>query len=200
MFDSGKLFIAEFAPRPANVACGSKGIYSYWPRGACVRSSAVARKLRVGHLQADDDDLGWTRSEFTFARTIAQVVMAFTGFFIGAHVDKHGGRRLMLIGIVVLSGSLFSLSFTQELWQWVAINGLIMTVGAAMIGNLVVNVTISKWFVEKRGIAVALASMGVSMAVVLLTPAMTRGSMSGAGARAGAGWASGRSSLSCRLR
>ena len=30
-----------------------------------------------------------------------------------------------------------------------------------MIGNLVVNVTLSKWFVVNRGIVVAIAAMGV---------------------------------------
>jgi MFS family permease len=42
-----------------------------------------------------------------------------------------------------------------------------------MVGNLVVNVTLSKWFVEFRGRAVALAAMGVSFAGVLLTPLAT---------------------------
>ena len=157
---------------------GGRIFYGYWLIGAAF----VAQFVSVGSqnyvvgafLKPMTTDLGWTRSEFTISRTVAQVIMAFTGFFIGAHVDRHGGRRLMLIGIVILSASLYGLSFVKELWQWIAVNGLIMTVGAAMIGNLVVNVTLSKWFVEKRGIAVALASMGVSMAGVLLTPAMTR--------------------------
>jgi len=170
----------EVAGSPAVPAAGtSRRIYfGYWLIGAAF----VAQFVSVGSqnyvvgafLKPMTDDLGWTRAEFTYARTIAQVIMAFTGFFIGAHVDRHGGRRLMLIGIVILSSSLFMLSFVEQLWHWIVLNGLIMTVGAAMIGNLVVNVTLSKWFVEKRGLAVALASMGVSMAGVLLTPAMTR--------------------------
>ncbi len=152
--------------------------FGYWLIGAAF----VAQFVSVGSqnyvvgafLKPMTDDLGWTRAEYTYARTVAQVIMAFTGFFIGAHVDRHGGRRLMLMGIAILSSSLFALSFVQELWHWIVLNGLIMTAGAAMIGNLVVNVTLSKWFVEKRGLAVALASMGVSTAGVVLTPAMTR--------------------------
>jgi len=44
--------------------------------------------------------------------------------------------------------------------------------GAAMVGNLVVNVTLSKWFVEKRGRAIAVAAMGVSLAGVVWPPLM----------------------------
>ena len=183
----------EVAGAPSAPAAreGRRIYYGYWLIGAAF----VAQFVSVGSqnyvvgafLKPMTTDLDWSRSEFTISRTLAQVVMAFTGFFIGAHVDRHGGRRLMLIGIAILATSLYAMSWINELWQWVALNGLVMTVGAAMIGNLVVNVTLSKWFVEKRGIAVALASMGVSMAGVVLTPAMT-GVIDEWGWRAGWRW------------
>lgn len=42
-----------------------------------------------------------------------------------------------------------------------------------MIGNLVVNVTLGKWFVERRGRAVALAGMGISLSGIVLPPIAT---------------------------
>lgn len=53
------------------------------------------------------------------------------------------------------------------------LNGIVLTIGAALVGNLVVNVTLAKWFVDFRGRAVAFAAMGVSFAGVLLTPLTT---------------------------
>ncbi|HLT64447.1 MAG TPA: MFS transporter [Pseudohongiella sp.] len=119
------------------------------------------------------EEFGWTRAEFTSARSIGQMVAAFTGFFIGAGVDKYGGRPFILTGMVILSASVYSLGFVQSLTHWVLINGFIVTIGAALIGNLVVNVTLGKWFVEKRGSAVALAAMGVSLSGVILPPLTT---------------------------
>ena len=119
------------------------------------------------------DELGWTRAEYTLSRTIGQVVMAMTGFFIGSHVDRLGARKFMLAGVVVLAIALFSLSYITKLWQWIVLNGLVLTFGAALIGNLVVNVTLSKWFVDYRGRAISLAAMGISFAGVLLTPLAT---------------------------
>lgn len=115
-------------------------------------------------------DLQWTRSEFVLARTYGQFIMAFTGFFIGTYVDRHGGRRPMTVGIFVLAAALFLCSYVHELWQWWVLNGLVLTAGASLIGNLVVNVTLSKWFVERRGRVSSTAAMGVSFAGVLLTP------------------------------
>lgn len=119
-------------------------------------------------------ELGWTRAEFILPRSLGQFVMAFTGFYIGSHVDRRGGRPFMLFGLGVLTLALIGLSFIQAWWQWVILNGVVLTVGAALIGSLVVNVTLSKWFVEHRGKAIAWSSMGVSFAGIGITPAVTR--------------------------
>ena len=119
------------------------------------------------------EELGWTRTEYTIPRTLGQVILAITGFVIGGYVDKVGPKRFMFIGVSILAVALFLLSFTQNLWQWILLNGLILTAGAALIGNLVVNIMLAKWFVDFRGRAVAFAAMGVSFAGVLLTPLTT---------------------------
>lgn len=119
------------------------------------------------------DDLGWTRAEFLYGQTLGQFVMGFFGFFIGASVDRWGARPLMLIGATILAVSLVWISGITELWQWIALRGTISMIGAALLGNLVVNVTLSKWFVERRGRAIGFSSMGVSFAGVVLPTVMT---------------------------
>lgn len=118
-------------------------------------------------------ELDWSRSEFTLARTIGQVVMAVSGIYIGVHVDRAGGRRIMLIGAGVLGLTLILHAYVTTLYQWWLLNGILFTLGCAMTGNLVVNVTLAKWFVERRGLMVAIAAMGVSFAGVALTPLTT---------------------------
>ena len=126
--------------------------FGYYIVGAAFIAQFVAvgaQNYVVGvFLKPMTDDLSWTRAEFTAARSIGQVAMIFVAFFIGSHVDRHGGRRLMIIGGVILGASLFALSFVQELWQWLVLNGLVLTAGSAMVGNLVVHITLSKGFVQ----------------------------------------------------
>ncbi|MEZ5597929.1 MAG: MFS transporter [Pseudomonadales bacterium] len=145
----GAAFIAQFV---------STGILSY------VAGSFMAPM---------SEDLGWTRADFTLARSVAQLITGLAGFFIGVQVDRLGGRRLMLAGTCILSVALVLLGFVDALWQWIVVNGVIATLGCALIGNLVVNVTLAKWFVERRGQAVAWAAMGVSLGGVVLTPSVT---------------------------
>ena len=106
-------------------------------------------------------------------RTLSQFVMAGVGLLIGGWVDRFGPRRFMSVGMVVLSGALYSCSQVTTLIQWILLNGVVLTMGSALIGNLVVNVTLAKWFVERRGTASALAAMGISFAGVALVPAVT---------------------------
>lgn len=119
------------------------------------------------------DEFGWSRAEFSASRSIGQIVLAMTGFVIGTYIDKYGGKPFVLFGGLVLSASLYSLGSINSLTQWLVINGLMLTAGAAMIGNLVVNVTLGKWFVEKRGRAIAVAGMGISLAGIFLPPTVT---------------------------
>ena len=151
--------------------------YGYWLIAAAFVAQFVAvgaQNYAIGAFMVPmTDELGWTRAEFTLPRSVGQLVMAFTGFFIGTHVDRHGGRPFMLAGSCVLAASLYALSLLHEWWQWVLLNGVALTAGAALLGNLVVNVTLAKWFVEKRGQAIAWSSMGVSFAGIVITPAAT---------------------------
>jgi len=152
--------------------------YGYW----LVVAGFVTQFLSVGAMNYSigafmlpmTTDLSWSRAEFILPRSLGQFVMAFTGFYIGSYVDRLGARAFVLAGLFILTAALWGLSMIQTWWQWVILNGVLLTVGAALIGSLVVNVTLSKWFVANRGQAIGWSSMGVSFAGIGLTPVITR--------------------------
>jgi sugar phosphate permease len=162
---------------PAEPTAPPALFYGYWLIAAAFFAQFVAagsQSYLIGAFLAPmTEELGWTRAAFTIPRSLAQFVMAFTGFLIGVQVDRYGGRRFMLAGAAVLSGSMLALGSVHSLAAWIALNGLALTIGSALIGNLVVNVTLSKWFVERRGRAIAWSSMGVSFGGIVLTPLAT---------------------------
>jgi sugar phosphate permease len=152
--------------------------YGYW----LVVAGFVTQFLSVGAMNYSigafmlpmTTDLSWSRAEFILPRSLGQFVMAFTGFYIGSYVDRLGARAFVLAGLIILTAALWGLSMIQTWWQWVILNGILLTVGASLIGSLVVNVTLSKWFVANRGQAIGWSSMGVSFAGIGLTPVITR--------------------------
>ena len=151
--------------------------FGYW----LVAAAFVTQFVAVGvtnyaagpFLTPMTEELGWSYAEFTIPRSLGGAVMALTGFLIGAWVDRYGGRRFMIVGVLVSAVALWRLGTTGTLLEWIVLNGVLLTIGAALFGNLVVNVTLAKWFVERRGQAVAVAAMGVSFGGIGGTPAIT---------------------------
>ncbi len=121
-------------------------------------------------LKPMNADLGWTRSEFSAVQTVATVVMGVFGFAVGMVIDRRGPRLLMFAGGIICGAALIATSQVNNLWEFYLARGVAQTVGATMLGSLVVNVTVAKWFVTKRGMAIAIASAGVSLGGVLMTP------------------------------
>jgi MFS family permease len=72
----------------------------------------------------------------------------------------------MASGALISGSGLLLLSQVQEFWQFLLIRWALTTVGSAFICHLVINVSISRWFVRKRGRAIAIANMGQGIAKV----------------------------------
>jgi len=120
-------------------------------------------------LKPMTEDLGWSRTDLSFGQTVSTLCSGVVGFWVGPLLDRHGGRVLMVIGAVAMGAGFIALGLVQELWQYYLVKGLLVTVGSAMAGLVVVNVAISNWFIRRRGVAIGIAAMGVS-AAALFTP------------------------------
>ena len=87
---------------------------------------------------------------------------------VGSLVDRHGSRWLLTVGAMVAAVGYLLLSQVEVFWQFVAVRWTLVTIGDGLIGYMVVNVMIARWFVVKRGRAMAFASMGIGFAKVVM--------------------------------
>lgn len=150
--------------------------FGYWIVAAAMSTQFVTvgmNSVSGVFLAPMTDELGWTRTDFTYALTLQRFLAAFIGFFLGVWVDRWGSRRLMFSGIAVSAVTLFMVSQVTELWQWIVLRGVLVTVGSSLMGGLVVNVTLSRWWVAKRGQMFGIATMGISGAGVVFPPLAT---------------------------
>ncbi len=120
------------------------------------------------------DELGWTAAQFTIGGAASFGFGGVTGFFVGPLIDRKGPRPLMLVGAVMCGLSLVLVSRVTEVWQFILLQMLAGGFGFSLIGPLVVNVTLSKWFVLRRGWAIAIGSMGISLAGLVMPVTMTQ--------------------------
>jgi MFS transporter, OFA family, oxalate/formate antiporter len=111
-----------------------------------------------------EEELGWSRSTIFAAVSLRGIVAGVLAPFVGPLLDTQRGPRVMLlIGSILLGSSIAALSLVQEVWQYFLLFGV---VGAfAMLGSaqLVSEVVLPKWFVRRRGRAMALSSMSTPL-------------------------------------
>lgn len=152
--------------------------YGWWIVAGAVVGYFVSVAAGVGSagvfLRPMVDDRGWSVGAFTLAVTGTNIVSGLVGVFVGPLVDRHGARPLMLVGAAALSGSLLLISRVTELWQFFVLQSVGVGLGVAFVGPLVLNITMSKWFVLRRGWAIALGSTGISFASMTVPLVLTR--------------------------
>ena len=110
-------------------------------------------------------DLGVSRGVFSLLRSGESLISASLSPLVGTIVDRHGARWAMTFGALVVSLGFFMLSQVDAFWQFLSVRWA-LHVGDAFMAYLVVNVAISRWFIKKRGRAIAFSSMGVGFAKI----------------------------------
>ena len=112
------------------------------------------------------EDLGVSRGMFSLLRTGEILIGGAMAPIIGPLVDRYSGRWLMAIGALAAGAGFLLLSQVGEFWQFLLLRWGLVSIGGAFMCSMVVTVTISRWFVRKRGRAIAIASLGQGIAKV----------------------------------
>ena len=117
-------------------------------------------------LKPLSNDLGISRGVFSLIRSGEILIGAAAAPLVGTLIDRHGGRWLMAAGGLIAGAGFLLLGQARDFWQFLLFRWLLISPGDALMGGMVVNVSISRWFVRMRGRALALAGMGHGLAKV----------------------------------
>ena len=119
-------------------------------------------------LKPLSQDLGISRGVFSLIRSGEILVGAVAAPLVGSLLDRHGGRWLIAAGGLVSGAGFLLLGQARDFWQFAIVRWLLISPGDTLMGSMVVNVSISQWFLRMRGRALALAGMGHGLAKVCM--------------------------------
>ena len=123
-------------------------------------------------VQPLTDENGWSRSVVAVAASINLIAYALGGILSGRLLDRIAPRWVATAGAAVCAaGFLLCTLVTHPLELYLAY-GILYGFGSSCTGAVVVNSSVGKWFIERRGLAIGVASMGVSFGTITLTPAI----------------------------
>ena len=115
-------------------------------------------------------ELGWSRITYTAGVTAQSILNLVISPVIGTMLDRFGPRLLMGIGSLVAATCFILMSHISEPWQFYLLYALGASLGLNEIGSLVTSVTVSKWFMKRRGRALAIESIGNNLGQIFFAP------------------------------
>src|SRR4249920_1827041 len=119
-------------------------------------------------LKPLSSDLGISRGVFSLIRSGEILIGAAAAPLVGTLMDRHGGRWLMAAGGLISGAGFICLGQARDFTQFMLVRWLLISPGDSLMGSMVVNVSISRWFVRMRGRALAIAGMGHGLAKVCM--------------------------------
>ncbi|HEX2930017.1 MAG TPA: MFS transporter, partial [Candidatus Binatia bacterium] len=113
-------------------------------------------------------DLGISRGTFSLIRSGEILIGAAAAPMVGTLMDRFGGRWLMAAGGLISGAGFICLGQARDYIQFMLVRWLLITPGDSLMGSMVINVSIARWFVRMRGRALAIAGMGHGLAKVCM--------------------------------
>lgn len=114
------------------------------------------------------EGLDVSRGLFSLLRSGEILLGAALAPLVGPMVDRYGGRWLMAGGALAAGIGFVVMSQVSAFWQFLILRWTLVSVGGVFMCHMVVSVTVSRWFVRKRGRAIAMASLGQGFSKVLI--------------------------------
>jgi MFS family permease len=116
---------------------------------------------------------GWPVDELSSAITTYYVLGATLLFFwVGPLFDRHGARKLVLVGTIAMACGTVLLALVTRPWQVYAAF-VVMSAGWATMSGAAINIIVAPWFDRRRGLAVSWALNGASAGGIIIAPLLT---------------------------
>jgi MFS family permease len=116
---------------------------------------------------------GWSVDELSSAITTYYVLGATLLFFwVGQLFDRHGARKMVVVGTVAMACGTVLLALVTRPWQVYAAF-VLMSAGWATMSGAAINIIVAPWFDRRRGLALSWALNGASAGGIIIVPLLT---------------------------
>lgn len=119
-------------------------------------------------FKALSEEFGGSRLEAALGLTVANVVAALLSPNLGRYLDRLPIKFIMTGGAITVSCGFILLSQITAQWQFYLILGTFIAFGTTAMGGLASSKLVANWFVIKRGTALGIATMGISLSGLIM--------------------------------
>ncbi len=112
-------------------------------------------------------EFGWDRASTAGIFSLSILVFGLGSIFAGRMADHWGARWVVGLGGVLLSGGLLLSATVRSLWQLYLCYGVLMGLGVSA-GWGPLTAAVSRWFQARRGLAMGIMSIGISLGILVI--------------------------------
>ncbi len=117
-----------------------------------------------------EQEFGWTTAEISVAMAIRLMLFGLLGPFAAALMNYFGIRVVTATALGITAGGVLLSLFMTEIWQLVALWGVVIGVGTGMTA-LVLGATVAvRWFDKRRGLIVGLMTASNATGQLVFLP------------------------------
>lgn len=149
------------------------GLYYGWiVVAACLFIGVISFGIRYSYgvfFKSLEQDFGWSRA-LTSGVFSGYMLLCCVFAILGGWVLDRYGPRVVIILMGFLTGlSLLLTSYANSLWHLFISYSLLLAIGTGPTYTVTM-ATASRWFVKKRGLAVAIVGSGSGLGMLVMTP------------------------------
>jgi len=111
-------------------------------------------------------EFGWSRTAITGSIAFGSICAGILSPFVGPLLDRHGPKIVAFVSILVMSAGLICMALITRIWQLYLFFGLGRMIAVGVL-SMVITVTVSNWFVRKRGRAMGVTWLGPRVGSVI---------------------------------
>lgn len=121
------------------------------------------------YLNAFSREKGWDVSSISLATTLFFMVSGLSGLGVARMLQRHDARAVVSAGGVAGAVALALLGQVEQRWQLYLVYSL-FALGFSAAGLIPMTTVVTRWYHRKRSIALAVASTGLSVGGIVVTP------------------------------
>lgn len=113
------------------------------------------------------------RFSVSLALSLQTVLAALLSPWVGKLIAEKSLRALMWTGAATMSVGFIAMGQAQHLWHLYVTFGVVLAASMVLIGPLPNNTLLANWFVKRRGTALGVSQLGISLSGTVIVPLTT---------------------------
>jgi sugar phosphate permease len=122
------------------------------------------------YITSWEQEFGISRTLVTTISFLSFITLAIAQPLGGKLNDRHGGRTVLTLSMLLVGVSLILCSLADQLWQLIILYGVLLSLGLTGCSNITVAAVITRWFTSNRGLAIGISLSGMAVGQLAVVP------------------------------